>query len=278
MKLLFSEHRSDYDNYIFPYAIWGFPEPGEKPSDLFDQGFLPSSRELDRFYLCRQVRVALKEFEISSENRRILRKGSGLSAELIPRTNFEFTTKRRDFYKTYADIRFGKDVMSYERLDALFSSPITSHVLQFTDSRTHAERGTATLYMEGGMAYYYYAFYDLNYYASNLGMHMMTTAVELFRKNGLQHLYLGSCYTQNALYKTQFAGAEFFNGVRWSQNMDELKYLISREKKEIRQHLLETLEYRDLFAEGKLDTLVNASRMCVAIRRDTGAQSPGAKQ
>ena len=107
---------------------------------------------------------------------------------------------------------------------------------------------------------------------------MMTTAVELFRKNGLQHLYLGSCYTQNALYKTQFAGAEFFNGVRWSQNMDELKYLISREKKEIRQHLLETLEYRDLFAEGKLDTLVNASRMCVAIRRDTGAQSPGAKQ
>lgn len=265
MKLLFSEYKSDYNNYIFPYAIWAFPETGETPADFFDQGFLPSSRDLDRFYLCRQVRVDLTEFTATSENRRVLRKGAKVVSKLIPRAEFEFTSKRRDFYKTYADIRFGKDVMSYERLDALFSSPITSHVLMFTDSETKAERGSVTLYMERDMAYYYYAFYDLNYYAQNLGMHMMTTAVDLFRKQGLRHLYLGSCYNQNALYKTQFMGAEFFNGVQWSRNMDELKYLIGREKKEIRQHLLETLEYRDLFSEGKLDLLVNASRMRIGI-------------
>jgi hypothetical protein len=97
-------------------------------------------------------------------------------------------------------------------------------------------------------------------------MHMMTTAVELFRKKGLRYLYLGSCYSQNALYKTQFNGAEFFNGVQWSRNLDELKYLISREKKEVRQHLLETLEYRDLFAEGTLNKLVDASRIRVSIK------------
>ena len=58
MKLLFSEAKADYGNYIFPYAIWAFPEAGETAADLFQCGFLPSSRELDRFYLCRQVRVA----------------------------------------------------------------------------------------------------------------------------------------------------------------------------------------------------------------------------
>jgi hypothetical protein len=266
MKLLFSEYRSDYDHYIFPYAVWAFPEAGETPADLFDQGFLPSSRDLDRFYLCRHVRVALGACEMNSENRRILRKGAGVDVKLVSRAEFDFTTKRRDFYKTYADIRFGKDIMTYDRLDALFSSPITSHILLFTDTKTGAEIGAATLYIDGKMAYYYYAFYDLKYYAKNLGMHMMTSAVDLFRKQGFRFLYLGSCYSQNALYKTQFDGAEFFNGVLWSNNLDELKYLISRENREVRQHLLESLEYRSFFSDGKLDRFLEGSRIHTQIK------------
>ena len=88
MKLLFSEARPDYAHYIFPYAVWAFPEPGETPADLFNAGFLPSSRNLDRFYLCRQVRVNLPKYQPSSENRRILRKGEGVTATLIPRCEF----------------------------------------------------------------------------------------------------------------------------------------------------------------------------------------------
>ena len=100
MKLLFSESKPDYGHYIFPYAIWAFPEPGETPADLFNYGFLPSSRDLDRFYLCRQVRVRLKKFHPSSENRRIARKGEGLRIELVPRAEFDYTAVRRDFFKT----------------------------------------------------------------------------------------------------------------------------------------------------------------------------------
>ena len=129
MKLVFSEHKSDYTNYIFPYAIWGFPESGENPVDMFNQGFLPSSRNLDRFYLCRNVRVVLQEMTLTSENRRVKRKGAGITHTLMTRAQFEYTAKRREFYKNYTDIRFGKDVMTYERLDALFNSPITSHVV-----------------------------------------------------------------------------------------------------------------------------------------------------
>ena len=213
------------------------PEPGETPGDFFDHGFLPSSRELDRFYLCRHVRVDLRRHRLSSENRRILRKGEGITAALVAREDFDYTAQRREFYKTYADIKFGKDTMSYDRLDSLFSGKITSHVLLFTDTKTGAEVGTVTLYLEPErLAYYYYAFYDLNYYSRNLGMYMMTSAVQFFVKRGFDFLYLGSCYLENALYKTQFAGAEFFNGVRWSDDLAELKYLIEREKKEVRHH------------------------------------------
>jgi len=248
MKLLFSEAKADYAHYIFPYAIWAFPEPGEAASDLFAEGFLPSSRNLDRFYLCRQVRINLEKFAPSSENRRILRKGDGLQSVLVPKAKFQYTPERREFFKTYADIKFGKDVMSYERLDLLFEGAITSHVLLFTDTNSGEELGAVTLYLEPNkLAYYYYAFYDLKYYSRNLGMFMMTSAVAYFAERGFRHLYLGSCYMENALYKIQFAGAEFFNGVRWSDNLKELKYLIRRSKQDQTQHLLESEEYREQF-------------------------------
>lgn len=266
MKLLFSEQNSDYGNYQFPYAVWALPEAGEKPADIFNAGFLPSSRDLDRFYLCRQVRVNLAGFKPSSENRRILRKGAGIEVKLLPREKFDFTPARREFFKTYADIKFGKDVMNFERLDALFASPIISHLLVFTDAATGKEVGVATLYLEGkALAFYYYAFYDLNYYARNLGMFMMTSAVAQFAERGVKHLYLGTCYSDSALYKTQFAGAEFFTGFRWSDNLKELKFLLHRDQKELRQHLLETEEYRALFYQGKLEKLAESGGFRVRL-------------
>ncbi len=267
MRLLFSESKADYGHYIFPYAIWAFPEPGESPSALFQLGFLPSSRNLDRFYLCRQVRVNLRKYRPSSENRRVLRKGQGLDVVLVPRDKFDYTPQKRESYKTYTDIRFGKDVMTVERLDLLFSGKITSHLLVFTDKSSGTEVGTATLYLEGHeLAYYYYAFYDLNYYARNLGMFMMTSAAEFFRERGFQFLYLGSCYIQNALYKTQFSGAEFFNGVRWSSNLKELKFLIHRDQQEQKLHLLESEEYREQFYDDALPELAGKSMFRVALK------------
>jgi len=158
-------------------------------------------------------------------------------------------------------------VMSFERLDALFASPIISHLLVFIDLETNKEVGVATLYLEGkSLAFYYYAFYDLNYYARNLGMFMMTSAVELFSDSGVKFLYLGTCYSDNALYKTQFAGAEFFNGFRWSDDMDELKFIIKRDKKELTQHLLETDEFREKFYSSNLDKMTNASAFRVKLK------------
>jgi len=145
MKLLFSEQKSDYDHYVFPYAVWAVPESGETAADIFRAGFLPSSRNLDRFYLCRQVRVNLPKFKPSSENRRILRKGAGIEVKLVPRAKFDYTPARRQFYKTYADIKFGKDVMPYERLDSLFKGKMTSHVLLFTDAASGAVETTGCM-------------------------------------------------------------------------------------------------------------------------------------
>ena len=271
MKLLFSEARPEYGNYVFPYAVWAFPEAGETPADLFAAGFLPSSHQLDRFYLCRHIRVRLDRFSASSENRRILRKGQELTATLVPRAEFEFTAARREFCLQYANSKFGGG-MKPDRLDSLLSSPVTSHVLVFTVAATGAEVGLVTVHLEAGlMAFYYYAFYDLAYANPGLGMFMMTSAVTLLAAQGCPLLYLGTCYAANALYKTQFAGVEFFNGVRWSDNLEELKQLLQRQQQpELTQHLLESAEYREKFLPGMLPELAAHS----VFRAGGGTSAP----
>ncbi len=266
MKLLFSEYRSDYDHYIFPYAVWAFPEDGESPAQFFARGFLPSSRDLSRFYLCRSVRVRLKDFKPTSENRRILRKGEGITSRLVSRSEFAYTPEKRAAFKIYADIRFGKDVLSFEKLDNLFTSPITSHLLVFSDAASGREIGVVTLYLEKpAFAYYYHAFYELEYFPRNIGMFMMTRAVEAFRDLGFEFIYLGSCYSRNALYKSQFPGAEFFNGVRWSNNLKELKHLIRREDQPVTAHLLETASYREEFWASAAPSQIAAQGLSVPL-------------
>jgi arginyl-tRNA--protein-N-Asp/Glu arginylyltransferase len=260
MILLFSETRSDYSQYLYPYVIWAVPESGERPSDFFQRGFLPASPQLDRFYLCRNLRVNLRQFALSSENRRILRKEHGIGAELIARSEFDYNAGRRSAWRTYADARFGEDIMSQERLDRLMSGPVISHLLHFTDRATGREVGTALLFLEEpAIAYYYYAFYDLAYLSRSLGMYMMTTAVDLFSRRGFRYLHLGTCYSERARYKAQFSGLEFFNGSRWSTDLEELKFLVRREEGAAAGHVLQLPEYLERFCGGTVSALASQS-------------------
>lgn len=264
MKLLFSESEADYGRYQYPYVVWAVPEPGEEPADIFNAGFLPSARGLGQFCLCRNIRVALAGFKASSENRRILRKGEGIAMKLVPRLEFDLTPARREAYRNYADARYGKDVMPPARLDLVFNSPVATHLLVFTDTQSGADLGVVVLYLEGKrLAFYRYSFYDLNYFNRSLGLFMMTSAAVFFAEQKFDHLYLGTCYSERALYKTQFAGAEFFNGFRWSQDMDELKYLVRRDAK---KHLLETPEFLEKFYEAGLEKVKATSTVSVKLR------------
>jgi arginyl-tRNA--protein-N-Asp/Glu arginylyltransferase len=267
MKLLFSEAQADYGHYLYPYVIWAVPEAGEAPADIFNAGFLPSARGLDQFYLCRHLRVNLAAFQPSSENRRILRKGAGLSMKLVPRAEFDLTPARREFYKNYADARYGKDVMPPARLDLVFNSPVATHLLVFTDDHSGAELGVVVLYLETPrLAFYRYSFYALNHFNRSLGLFMMTSAAVWFAENKFAHLYLGTCYSERALYKTQFAGVEFFNGFRWSADLEELKFNLRREPTTASHHLLETTEFREKFYGGTLANIAAAASFVTNVK------------
>lgn len=263
MRLLFSESSPDYSRYLYPYVVWAVPEPGETPADLYDRGFLPASPQLDRFCLCRHLRVDLHRFRPSSENRRILRKGEAVACSLVAREAFDYTTARRQAWHDFARQRFGPGVMPFERLDGLMHGRVITHLLHFTHRDTGGDLGTALLYVQPPrMAHYYFAFYDLSWFRQSLGLHMMTRALVWFAEAGFRHLYLGTCYSRRALYKTQFEGVEFFNGNCWSQRLEELKHLIDRQQQpnDHQPHLLGEEGYLDAFWEGDLARLAAASR------------------
>jgi len=270
MKLLFSESQFDYRRYLYPYVIWAVPEAGESPADLFNAGFLPSAPGLNQFYLCRNVRVNLAKFSPSSENRRILRKGAGSEMKLVPREEFDLTPARREFYLRYAELRYGKDVMPPERLEQVFQPPLATHLLMFTDSRCGVELGVVVLFLESPrLAFYRYSFYDLHQFNRSLGLFMMTSATVWFAESKFAHLYLGTCYSERALYKTQFAGVEFFNGFRWSENLAELKAMVRREIEPAGQHLLETQAFRKEFYAGDIEDIAGRSGFRVPVKPPT---------
>jgi hypothetical protein len=162
MKLLFSEFSPDYSRYRYPYVVWGIPDGTETPGDLYAAGFHPASNDFSVFTLCRHLRVPLEGFVASTENRRILRKGAGITSELIPRAAYEYTVERRDSWLAFAEDRFGAGIMTRERLDGLLHGRVVTHVMSFRDrGLENREVGSVLMYLEPPrMAHYYYAFYD----------------------------------------------------------------------------------------------------------------------
>jgi len=242
MKILLSEAAPDYAGYVFPYAVWAFLESGETPADALARGFLPSLPDLSRFYLCRQVRVRLDKFRPSSENRRVLRKGSGMACRIVDRDDFAWTDERRTFCLAYANRRWSSPPAP-ERIERIFASKMTTHIGHFQDAEGR-DVGIVSLLRSGGTWFYSNAFYDADGFAG-LGAFLMTEIVRSLSETGEEFLHLGTCYSTSALYKTQFPGAEFFNGFRWSPDLAELKHLVARQGKSAPGHLLEDESYRE---------------------------------
>jgi len=264
MRLIFSEFPAEYEGYRFPYQVLGYKQKKDNLAQVYYGGWLPFRSKKDWFYLCRSSRVRLSEFELSSENRRILKKTEGLSYSVMPVEQFEYTPEVQKFCKRFADERFGKGVMPVAAIRKIFSDKGNcTHVMVFdssgntptsTKSRGPLKRaytpelvGYIGVVVHGHFLHYAHPFYDLDGDA-NLGMGMMVRAVQWAKSQNKQFAYLGTCYGEASLYKTQFAGFQFFDGWKWSDDIGELKYLIRRSSE---GYLLQDERYRERFVEGE---------------------------
>jgi len=244
MQLLFSEYPATYKSYTFPYQVWAKEESTTERDQLLAQGFLPTRQKIGLWYLARSSRIALDRFEVSSENRRVLKNTDQFTATVTKASQFTLTQEHFQVIRTFCIQTIGT-TFSESSVKRMFSPHWCSTVIEWHKDGVLV--GVSPVLETDSSIFYWYGFLDPEQSKSGLGMRMMLEAVMQAKEAGRQFGYVGTTYTKSSLYKTNLKGFEFFNGFGWSNNEDELKYLLEKDTHRESPELFKDTEYLKRF-------------------------------
>jgi len=225
MKFFSSEVAHNYGTYTFAYAQYAELEPGDHISEAYAKGYLPysGSRGVQHLlYMARSARVELKNFHLTSENRRIAKKFDGrFTKERTALAVFDADEAFYTFCLDYFKNRHGGATMPQERFEHILKSGCVSHII------TYRFEGVPIAYVfemrEGSAAHYWYSFYELSLVQQSLGLWLMLDCVRDAYADSLEHYYLGTVYGEKALYKTNFEPLEWWDGSVWQRDIKLLR-------------------------------------------------------
>jgi leucyl-tRNA---protein transferase len=196
---------------------------------MYNQGFVFTRLGKGVMQQTRSLRIDLKRFSLSSENRRVLKKVEGLeiSAESLPLPSYDWRIGKmaKFFYE-----KFGEKTFSANKVKELLTDREKSNfnvLLSYSPGVPGAKLGYTICYAGEKFIHYSYPFYslDLNY-AKDMGLGMMTMAIMLAQEEGDRYCYLGSASRASDTYKLQFSGLEWFDGKAWRDDYKGLKEIL----------------------------------------------------
>jgi arginyl-tRNA--protein-N-Asp/Glu arginylyltransferase len=197
-------------------------DSAESISRMYDNGFVFTRIAKGIMHQTRSVRIDLSKFELSSENRRILRKGEKIILEklTIPysRYTWELGKLAKDFYETKAGGAFSANKIK----------EIISTNQNFNCLLSFSQLGYAICYENSHMIHYSYPFYDLEKASKDMGMIMMVKTIAEAQTLGMKYIYLGSLQRSTDVYKLQFSGIEWFDGQKWSTDIEQAKEILEK--------------------------------------------------
>ncbi len=199
----------------------------ENLNTLYDQGFLFGRLGLGIMDQTRSVRIDLTKFELSSENRRIMKKTAGLEItnQAIPYHSYNWNIGKlgKDFY----DAKFGEKTFSANKIKELLTNNKKSNFNKLLIYKLQTEIvGYAICRETDEFLHYCYPFYNLKTNFPNLGLGMMLRAILWAKETNKEYIYLGSAQRPTDTYKLQFEGLEWFDGKKWQTDLNELKKIL----------------------------------------------------
>ncbi len=211
-------------------------------TDMYEKGYVFTRIGKGVMQQTRSLRIALAKFELSSENRRILKKLPDYHSDSVklPLSEYDFSLGKiaKDFY----DTKFGSGIMSAQKVKEMLTDADKSNFnifLQFHKvitptnqeeiSSDQSGSGHTICYMNDTILHYSYPFYDLEKCSKDTGLAMMTNAIKFAKESGLKYIYLGSLQRPTDVYKLQFAGLEWFDGKTWRTDLNEAKKILSED-------------------------------------------------
>lgn len=221
------EFGHDYRTYRFGYCDFGELEPGDSIEDIYAHGWLPYSADPNQqgvFYRARTVRIVLPEWELSSENRRIVKRFDGVFKKTTCSvTNMENDVAFKTMFLSYFKERHGETIMPLERLEGILHTPLPLFVTIYSEKNT--PRAYVLSIEDGALSHFWYSAYDLARIEQSLGMWLMIDTAQNLKTAGKNYLYLGTVYGEKALYKTNFNSLEWWDGNQWHDDISKLKTL-----------------------------------------------------
>ncbi len=203
--------------------------------DMYDQGYVFTRIGKGVMHQTRSVRIDLAKFELSSENRRIIKKVEEIEvlSESIPyqKYNWEIAKLAKDFYS----IKFGqgtRSIMSASKMKEILTDADKSN---FNELLIYAQKqnpiGYVVCYENENMVHYSYPFYHIDQSPKDMGLGMIMRVIVWAKENNLKYVYLGSLQRPTDTYKLQFSGLEWFDGgpdgtQTWSNDVEKVKEIL----------------------------------------------------
>lgn len=233
MKITRQEFGHEYGEgiYRFGYCEYAALEAGDQLADFYANGFLPHSADPEvtsTFYMARSARISLKEFTLTSENRRIAKRfDNTLTVKEMPAK--DMPEEIRALFLEYFAKRHGKNVMPKERLEGILAWPVPLKLVVYENNSVPL---AAVLEVsDGAFGHFWYSAYDLALTNQSLGMWLMIDGARRAKERSLSYYYLGTVYGPKALYKANLTPLEFWDGTSWNRDINLLKQLARSETK-----------------------------------------------
>lgn len=225
MRTYHTEFAHDYGTYAFGYQVHAELEPGDDPALAYERGFLPRSNKPERtnlLYLARSVRVPVKKFAPSSENRRVLRKFDGtLTHDYLTREELKADEGFRTLFLSYFDERHGIGIMDARRLDGILATVLPLRAVRYLENS--APVAYALEVAGDSFLHYWYPVYEMSKEDKCFGMWLMLDAIRRAGVENRAHVYLGTSYGEKGRYKTNIAPLEYWDGEAWREGASELR-------------------------------------------------------
>lgn len=204
----------------------------ESITEAYNAGFLFTRKAKNLMIETISLRINLMEFNLSSENRRVLRKAENIKVQLFDLPYSEYNWQIHTLGKEFYTKKFGDNIMSASKIKEIFTDPAKSNfnkVFRYSDSSSRII-GYTPSFINEEIVHYAYPFYDLTTSTSNnIGMAMMLLAINWSKENGKKYIYLGSVTKKSSLYKLQFNSIEWWNYKEktWDKDPEKLKLEVS---------------------------------------------------
>ena len=178
----------------------------------YQDGLLPQRNDKNLFYSQTSCRSNLTNFNLNSENRRILRKTEEFTFEKIDLKNFSYDLKtQKEIFSWIKKLGWDYPISSVKNV---FKNHIFNYLYIWKDQQKNIV-AYSVCYFSKNISHIAYVFYDPELTHGNLPIRLVLQVIIDSHELGLKYCYLGRFSNDNGFYKRNMPGFEYFNNNQW---------------------------------------------------------------